>query len=115
MEVLVSELCWRHRDREALCRAAVKVSGEVTVNRTGTLTCFIVDQLQNERSAGNNAGSTWKKVPVRERRTHNRERKMSTRIVGNEKVEKKCSQKRVKQGIEDRQKERQEEEERERI
>lgn len=35
----------------------------------GTLTCGIIDQLQNERSSGNNAISTWKKVPEGERQT----------------------------------------------
>lgn len=67
MKVADSELSLRHCDREAVCIAAMKGDGDEAVHRNSTLTCFIVDQLQNERSTGNNAWSTWKKVPEWER------------------------------------------------
>lgn len=54
----------RHCDWEAICRAATKGDWDVAVYRTDILTCFIVDQLQNERSAGHNAWATWKEVPA---------------------------------------------------
>lgn len=42
-------------------------------HRTGVLTCYIIDQLQNERSASNNAWSSRKKVPEWERQMRQKE------------------------------------------
>lgn len=68
----------RHCDREAICRAATKGDWDVAVYRTDILTCFIVDQLQNERSAGHNAWATWKEVPEWKRQRE-KNKKINTR------------------------------------
>lgn len=62
-----SGLSLRQCGREAMCRTTMTGGVDVSVRRTRTLTWFIVEQLQNERPPGNNAWSTWKKVPEEDR------------------------------------------------
>lgn len=44
---------------------------EAERHRAATHTCFVVDQLQNERSAGDDAGPSRKEVPEEESRHFN--------------------------------------------